>query len=52
MIRWLICLFYGHNIDKNDWISKMVWINECGGKLKQEYLVFYCKRCQRYKRIS
>lgn len=49
MIKRLICLLWGHDLDKSD-ARTLVSIYDDGVKI--EKLCYWCKRCHHYRKVD
>ncbi len=49
MIKWLICLFWGHNLDITLTATE-TWTYEDGGRIREKKA--WCKRCHRFKNVA
>ena len=48
MLKWIWCLLWGHDIEKNDRVKRnLLWDD---GELTS-YTAFWCKRCKKYRRV-
>jgi len=52
MIKWLICLFLGHDIDKQDYRKTTYWLDHVGGTEEGNRFTFWCKRCKKYRSVG
>lgn len=48
MIKWLICFFWGHDIDIKN--MRIQYITHDDYDEKEHYAKFWCRRCQKYKK--
>lgn len=52
MIKWLICLLLGHDIDKEYSKTTRYWADHVGGIEVRNKTKFWCKRCKKYRNVG
>ncbi len=48
MLKWIWCLLWGHDIEKNDHVKRTFVDDENNTTF---HYAFWCKRCKKYRRV-